>query len=68
VTSNRDQERVFLDSFAGSDRAGYEAQLLKESGARISRNSQARYFGYPSDPVVRAWVQAQKRSREDPYG
>jgi hypothetical protein len=65
---NRKEERVYLADLVGPDRAPYEAELLKEAGARsLSRDSGARWFGHIFDPVIAAWVAAQKRAGEDPY-
>jgi hypothetical protein len=63
VSDNRD--RVHLADEVGPDRAPYEAALLKEAGARsVSRDSRARWFGSSRDPVVAAWLAAQRQIRQ----
>jgi len=66
---NDKRDRVYLADEVGPDRAPYEAELLKEAGARsVSRDSRARWFGSSRDPVVAAWLRAQQKIRAEAAG
>lgn len=56
--------RVFLADVVGPDRAPYEAALLIESGAEVTRDPGARWYVNCHDPVAAAWLAAQARIRE----
>jgi hypothetical protein len=70
VSSNRAQNRIYLDTIVG-EQAAEAAQLLREAGVEVSRNSQARWFVNRSDPRVVSWLafvadERQATARETP--